>query len=446
MSSTNISVPSVAFQNFFRMGVDLIIYDFDGVMTDNKVIVNEEGLESIVANRGDGFGIKQITLLGIKQIIISTETNCVVRERAEKLNLEVIYGTQDKGATIIDYCNKHTFNLDRIMFIGNDLNDYEAMKRVGFRGCPNDAEAEIKEIADWISKYKGGEGVIRELYRLIEYVQSIYNLKDPIREFNLRNPQKQESIKKGAIYAIIPARSGSKGIVDKNIKDLFGYPLIAYSIAAAHLVPEVSRVIVSTDSEKYAEIARIFGAETPFLRPVELSGDASQDIDFMLHTINWLFEDEHEIPEYFLHLRPTFPLREFPVLQNAITCMKLDESATSLRSAHRSMASPYKWFQRTESGYFKPLFSHLTLDDANRPRQDFSDVFIPNGYVDILKSETILGQLKMHGDRMIACETPQGVDVDTINEFNQLSNDFGLKNNEIYLYLKQHFSDYENKY
>ena len=117
------------------------------------------------------------------------------------------------------------------------------------------------------------------------------------------------NIKKDEVYAIIPARSGSKGVKDKNIRCLDGYPLLAFSIAAARKCPEVSRVIVSTDSEHYASIARYYGAEAPFLRPEAISGDKSTDIEFMEHAIGWLSENEGTLPEYFLHLRPTYRKR-----------------------------------------------------------------------------------------------------------------------------------------
>ena len=106
------------------------------------------------------------------------------------------------------------------------------------------------------------------------------------------------------IVAIIPARSGSEGIKNKNLVLLDNYPLIAYSIVLAKMVPQIDRVIVSTDSKRYAEISKKFGAEVPFLRPAKLSGNKSSDYDFMLHAVKW-FEQNSNLPEYFVHLRPT---------------------------------------------------------------------------------------------------------------------------------------------
>lgn len=146
----------------------LIIYDFDGVMTDNRVIVNQDGIESVVVHRGDGYGVSQIKKLSIDQVIISTETNPVVERRAEKLKIDIIHGVSDKKSTVMKYCQEKGYVLEEVMFIGNDLNDYDAMMTVGIKGAPADAEEEILAIADWVSQAKGGHGVIRELYRILQ--------------------------------------------------------------------------------------------------------------------------------------------------------------------------------------------------------------------------------------------------------------------------------------
>ena len=154
--------------------------------------------------------------------------------------------------------------------------------------------------------------------------------------------------------AIIPARSGSKGVPDKNIKLLGRYPLIAYSIAAAKLAG-IPRVIVSTDSEQYAEIAKRYGAEVPFLRPVELSEDNSTDYELMLHAMTWLSREEGEIAEFWVHLRPTTPLRVPKILKDAMICIQVHQEAHSLRSAHQAPESPFKWFLRDQAGFFEGL-------------------------------------------------------------------------------------------
>ena len=147
--------------------LECIFYDFDGVMTDNRVLVSEDGKESVFANRGDGLGVSYIKKLGIPQVIVSTEQNKVVEQRAKKLKIEVIHGVADKGDVISSYCSAKGFDLSRTAFIGNDLNDLPAFNIVGFKGAPKDAAQEILAIADWISDKNGGEGVIRDFYRFI---------------------------------------------------------------------------------------------------------------------------------------------------------------------------------------------------------------------------------------------------------------------------------------
>lgn len=242
-------------------------------------------------------------------------------------------------------------------------------------------------------------------------------------------------INKGQVYAIIPARSGSKGVKDKNIRLLNGYPMIAYTIAAAKLTEIIDRVIVSTDSEKYADIARQFGAEVPFLRPAEISGDKSTDVEFMQHAINWFYENEGSVPEYWVHLRPTNPLRNCEILRDAIQRFCRDQSADSLRSAHLADVSPFKWFLLDENGYYK-TFNGISLDDANKPRQSFPDVYIPDGYVDLLRSAYIIKTNLLHGKRMIGFLSPDCVDVDNIRDMDELNRAVVRYQGKVLEYLK----------
>lgn len=150
-----------------REQIQCIIYDFDGVMTDNRVLVDQNGTESVFVNRSDGYAIARIKEMGIRQVIVSTETNPVVERRAEKLHLEVIHGVHDKGVIIREYCAKHHIPLERVLFMGNDLNDLPAYETVGMRAAPADAEREILALADWVSTRNGGYGAIRDLYRML---------------------------------------------------------------------------------------------------------------------------------------------------------------------------------------------------------------------------------------------------------------------------------------
>ncbi len=142
-----------------------IFYDFDGVMTDNRVLVDETGKEAVFVNRGDGYAIAKIKEFGIHQVIISTETNPVVERRAEKLYIPVVHGIEDKGSIVKKYCSEYGFDVRNCLFVGNDLNDLPAFGIVGYKAAPADAEKEILQLADWVAESKGGHGCIRELYR-----------------------------------------------------------------------------------------------------------------------------------------------------------------------------------------------------------------------------------------------------------------------------------------
>lgn len=143
--------------------LDLIVYDFDGVMTDNRVHVFQDGSECVAANRADGLGVGLIRKVGIPQLILSTETNPVVKARASKLNLEVVDSCDDKEQFLTSYCQKNGYDLDRVLYVGNDINDLKIMKLVGHPVAPADAHSDVKKIAKFITKAVGGAGVVREL-------------------------------------------------------------------------------------------------------------------------------------------------------------------------------------------------------------------------------------------------------------------------------------------
>ena len=143
--------------------IELIVYDFDGVMTDNRVLVFQDGHEAVMCNRADGLGIGMIRDLGIPQIIISTESNPVVQARAEKVHLDVLQNISDKKAALRQYCDQFKYNLSNVLFVGNDINDLEAMEIAGIPVCPSDAHDRIRNISKIVLNAKGGAGVIREL-------------------------------------------------------------------------------------------------------------------------------------------------------------------------------------------------------------------------------------------------------------------------------------------
>ena len=219
------------------------------------------------------------------------------------------------------------------------------------------------------------------------------------------------------IYSIIPARSGSKGIPQKNIRPLKGIPLIAYSIKASLRSTLIQRTIVSTDSEDIASIAREYGAEVPFLRPAAISGDGSTDFEFVTHALDWFKEKERRVPAYIVHLRPTTPLRDIALVDSGIEKMTTDEKATALRSVHEMTESAYKCFEM-DDGFLKSIGTgSFQLDPANVSRQQFPKTYRANGYVDVLRTSFVLERGKLHGDRVVGYVTPFVVDVDSLDDF-----------------------------
>lgn len=145
--------------------IKLLIYDCDGVLTDNRVIVSETGEESAIFHRGDGMGVQLLREAGLDQMIVSTEVNPIVEYRARKLKIDVLHAVLDKRQAVTDFCGQKNISLREVMFIGNDVNDLAVMKAVGLCGCPRDAEPEVLAASHWISEKNGGCGVIRQLCR-----------------------------------------------------------------------------------------------------------------------------------------------------------------------------------------------------------------------------------------------------------------------------------------
>lgn len=222
------------------------------------------------------------------------------------------------------------------------------------------------------------------------------------------------------VVALIPARAGSKGVPSKNVRLLGGHSLLAWSIAACLKSSTIDRVIVSTDSEEYAALATKLGAEAPFLRPEAISGDRSTDYDFVVHALDWLAAEEGE-PDYLVHVRPTTPLRNPHLIDEAVKVFIGAPYATALRSVHEMPESAYKTFEIATGGQLKRLGAdNSALDSANNARQQFPSTYQANGYVDVLSTRFIRQAGLLHGDHVIPFMTPSVVEVDTQDDFAHL--------------------------
>ena len=222
------------------------------------------------------------------------------------------------------------------------------------------------------------------------------------------------------VVALSPARAGSKGVPNKNVRLLGGHSLLAWSIAACQKSKTIDRIVVSTDSSEYAELARQLGAEAPFLRPQSISGDRSNDYDFIVHALDWFLKEGGE-PEYLVHIRPTTPLRDPQLIDDAVRLFATAKIGTSLRSVHEMSESAYKTFELALGGQLMRLGSKDTeLDVANNARQEFPSTYQANGYVDVLSSAFVRKTGLLHGNHVIPFVTPTVVEVDSENDFSHL--------------------------
>jgi CMP-N,N'-diacetyllegionaminic acid synthase len=243
------------------------------------------------------------------------------------------------------------------------------------------------------------------------------------------------------VYAIIPARGGSKGIPNKNIINLAGFPLIAYSIAAAKRCPHIDRIIVSTDSKEIGQLAVKYGAEVPFMRPEQLAGDKSPDREFVVHCLDWFLENEGQEPEYLVHLRPTTPLRLPEIISSAIINIKQNQNATSLRSAHELPEPPQK-MMGVNDGYLTGLFPHYTdLEYYNLPRQAFPTAYQPNGYVDVLNTTFVRSSDGLYGPNIMAVITERSFELDLAEDLIWLKYVIEQQEHVLLNYLTTHFQN-----
>ena len=157
--------------------IEAFIFDFDGVMTNNSVYLDEFGNEVVKCSRADGLAFDVLRKLKKPAYIVSTEKNAVVQARAKKLKVQVIQGVDDKVLAVKELCDKKSYNLQNIFYVGNDVNDCLIMKLCGHSACPADSHIEVKKIAREVLTTKGGNGVVRELLESVlglDFIQILY--------------------------------------------------------------------------------------------------------------------------------------------------------------------------------------------------------------------------------------------------------------------------------
>lgn len=213
------------------------------------------------------------------------------------------------------------------------------------------------------------------------------------------------------MIALILARGGSKGVQKKNIKKLLGKPLIEYVITSAKQSKKITDIYVSSDDEEIIEISKKLGCKI-IVRPSELSNDISLDIDSFRH-----FCEELNYTEPIIHLRATTPLISPLVIDDAIEVyLKNKNMLTSLRSAHETSESVYKFYKQNGL-YWHPIVDGM---DTNLPRQSYPKTYSPNGYIDIVNPQVFMNSDSFYGDKIYSFITDKTYEIDTIDDFNYI--------------------------
>ena len=221
--------------------------------------------------------------------------------------------------------------------------------------------------------------------------------------------------------ALIPARGGSKGIPRKNIRSFAGYPLIAWSIAAAKQASSVTRVIVSTDDEEIASVAREYGAETPFLRPAEFAQDNTTDLPVFEHALQWLETNESYQPEVVIQLRPTSPVRPKDCVDRAVHILLEHADSDCVRGVVPAGQNPHKMWRFVGEGQpMKPLLEVEGIAEPyNAPRQILPPVYWQTGHIDAIRVSTIKDKKSLTGDVIypLMIDPRYTVDIDHLSDW-----------------------------
>ncbi len=237
------------------------------------------------------------------------------------------------------------------------------------------------------------------------------------------------------ILSIIPARSGSKGFAHKNIYKIKDKHLLGYSVESSLLCSFIQRTIVSTDSEEYADIAKSYGAEVPFLRPKDISRDTSLDLEFLRHALEFLNQKEAYKPDYVALMRPTTPVRPAHLVNQIFEDFFQQnqmQAFTSFITIVKSPVSPYKIWEKRGALLKAFIQDERFLESHSSPRQVLPATWINAGVVDIISTETIMKGSTL-GDRVGYFEVPAHLhnDIDSEDDLHQVMKLLELNEREL---------------
>lgn len=222
--------------------------------------------------------------------------------------------------------------------------------------------------------------------------------------------------KKFRTLAVIPARQGSKSLKNKNIKLLNGKPLLCYSIEYSLKSNLIDKTVVSTDSEHYANISKQCGADVPFLRPEDISGDDVQDYPVIKHALDF-FDSKGEFYDLVVLLRPTSPLRPSGLIEKAYEIFEKNPDTSSVRSVTKIKEHPFRAWEmtndRTIVGYERGVY-----EPYNLPRQVLPELYFQTGDIEVISRETLInGSVSGTKIRPIVINYSEMIDIDDASDF-----------------------------
>ncbi len=211
------------------------------------------------------------------------------------------------------------------------------------------------------------------------------------------------------VLAIVPARGGSRGIVDKNLAEVAGVPLIAHTIGAAQRAASVSRLIVSTDSPAIAAVARAHGVQVPFVRPAELADDRTPTIPVLIHALDWLAEAEGYTPDLLVLLQPTSPLRTADDIDAAVALIARE--ADAVVSVCPARTHPALTRRVSDDGRLQPYLEAVAPPDR---RQDAPRAYEINGAIYVIRPDVLRARQTWYTDHTLAYVMPveRSLDID----------------------------------
>lgn len=224
-------------------------------------------------------------------------------------------------------------------------------------------------------------------------------------------------IKKNIFWSIIPAKENSVRIKNKNIQKINGLMLFEYSVISSLKIKSIEKTFISTDSKYISNFSnKKYGKISPFLRPKKIALKNSNDFDYVIHFLKNIKKFYDYYPEYLVQLRPTTPFRDTRVIKEAMILINKNNNCTSLRSSSIFDHPPEKMFRSKGKYYTDINHNKIKNEKSNLPSHYFKDTYLPNGYIDILKTKHILNKKNLYGNKILKFLTKKILDIDTYED------------------------------